>query len=152
MLCPSTWAPTFSTQMPWLFIIKICFTIKAWKKLIQSVVRVEILRICVTSLILRVLRSGFWVPESQVPSLRDPVSRSWVSGSQFQGPGCRGPVSLGPRAPESQVSGLRVLDLRFPGSLASGSRVSGPDFRLCLFIWMSDILKILKNIAGVVSL
>ena len=64
MLCPSTRAPKFSTQMPWLFIIKICFTIKAWRKLIQSVVGVEILRICVTSLILRVLRLEFWVSES----------------------------------------------------------------------------------------
>ena len=102
-------------------------------KLIQSVVRVGILGICVTSSIFRVLLSGFWASGSQVPSLRDPVPESRVSGcrapgsqspgpgsqcpgsqvSWFQGPGLQCPKVPWSRLSKSQVSGLRVLG---PGS------------------------------------
>ena len=54
-------------------------------KLIQSVVRVRILRICVTSLSLRVLLSGFWVSQSQVPSPNVPVPGSYALGPQLSG-------------------------------------------------------------------
>ena len=53
--CFGPCTPKFSTQMLYLFIIKICFTVKV----IQSVVRVGILEICVTSSTLRVLLSRF---------------------------------------------------------------------------------------------
>ena len=138
---PSTRAPKFSTQIPWLFIIRICFTIKAWRKLIQFVVRVGIVRIFVTSSILMVLYSGFWASGSQFPSLM----------TQFHGPECQGPSSrvqclwvsefqsLGSQGPGSRVSGFKVSGfqgprvLRFQGSRSQGpeSLVSGPDFRLC---------------------
>ena len=98
-------------------------------KLIQSVVQVGILGVCVTSSILRILLSGFWVSESQVPSSRDPDPGSWMSGShvpgsQFQGPGCQGLVSQGPRVTGSQAPEFRIPGpgLRAPGSRASGSQ------------------------------
>ena len=142
---PSTPAPKFSTQIPLLS------KFAAQLKLIQSVVQVGILGLCVTSSILRILVSGFWVSESQVPSTRDPdsgslVSGSYVSGSQFQAPGYQGPMSQGSRVtgsqvPESWIPGPRVPSLRIPGLRVSGSqslgsqvsmsRVPGPDFRLC---------------------
>ena len=75
--------------------------------------RVGILEICVTSSILRVLLSGFWVSGSQFPSSRDPFPGSWVSG--FQGPG--------PQGPGSQVLG--VPGHRIMGSQVSGSLVPG---------------------------
>ena len=81
-------------------------------KLIQSVVRVKILGICVTSLIMRVLLSGFWVSESQFPSPRDLFPDSWVSGSQS------------PRVPGSRVHGLRDSASWVSGS--QGLRVPGP--------------------------
>ena len=107
--CPSFLLSKFASQL----------------KLIQSMVRVGIRGICVTSSILRVLHSGFWVEGSQVPSPSDPVLRSWVSrshvpGSQFQGPGCQGPVFQGPRVPGSRVSESRVF--RVPSLRVSGSR------------------------------
>ena len=81
-------------------------------KLIQSVVRVKILGICVTSLIMRVLLSGFWVSESQFPSPRDLFPDSWVSGSQS------------PRVPGSRVHGLRDSASWVSGP--QGLRVPGP--------------------------
>ena len=94
--CPSCLLSKFTSQL----------------KLIQSVVRVGILGICVTSSVLMVLLSGFWISESQFQSPRDAVAGSWVS--RFQSPG-----SLGLTVPEGRVSmlqGLRVpvLDLRVP--------------------------------------
>ena len=88
--------------------------------------RVQILAKCITSSILRVLLSGFWVSGSQFPNLRDSFPGSLVSGShvpkpQFKGPGCEGPVS---RVPESQDTGLQSLGsqgLGFPGSQIAGS-------------------------------
>ena len=123
---PSTRAPKFSTQMPQLFIISICFTIKAWRKLVQSVVWVRVLRICARSSILSVLCSGFWVSGSQVPSPRDPVPWSWVSGSQFQGPKSRVP---GLKIPGSQVSGSQGPGSQgpsIPGLRVSRPRALGP--------------------------
>ena len=111
-----TRASNFLTQMPQLFIIKICFKLK----LIQSVVRVGILGISVASSILRVLLSGFWASGSQFPSPRDPFPGSWVSGSQFHGPECQGLV-LQNRGSQ----GLRVLGLRILGSQVSWSQVPG---------------------------
>ena len=87
-------------------------------KLIQSVVRVEILGICITSSILRVLLSGFWVSESQFPSPTDPVPESCVWGSRV--PGSQNSWVLGPR-----VQGLRVSDLRVPVLKVLGVWVSG---------------------------
>ena len=104
--CLSFWLLKFASQL----------------KLIQSVVRVGILGICVTG-----------------PALGNLGLR--VTSSEFQGPSSRVPC---PRVPESGVSGSRVLGLRVPGSRVSGSRmsgswvsglrsrVSGPNFRLCL--------------------
>ena len=94
--CPSCLLSKFTSQL----------------KLIQSVVRVGILGICVTSSVLMVLLSGFWISESQFQSPRDAVAGSWVS--RFQSPG-----SQGLTVPEGRVSmlqGLRVpvLDLRVP--------------------------------------
>ena len=94
--CPSFLLSKFASQL----------------KLIQSVMRVGILGICVTSSILTVLLSGFWVSGSQVPSFRDPVPGSWVSGSQisrshFHCPGCQDPVSWNPRVPSPRVPGFR---------------------------------------------
>ena len=88
----------------------------SYLKLIQSVERVGILGICVTNSFLRVLLSGFWVSGSQVPSFRDPVPGSWVSGSR--------------------VAGSPVQGSQSPRSQGLGSRVSGPDFRLCHEILM----------------
>ena len=96
-------------------------------KLIQSVARVEKLGICVTSSVLWVLLSRFWVSGSQVSSAREPVPGSWVSGShvpgsQFQGSWCQGPLSQGPRVRESQS--LMVLGSRVPRSRVPGLRSS----------------------------
>ena len=126
-----TRASNFLTQMPQLFIIKICFKLK----LIQSVVRVGILGISVASSILRVLLSGFWASGSQFPSPRDPFPGSWVSGSQFHGSESQGLVIQ-----NRGSQGLRIPGLGVPGSWVSESwglrshgprsRVLGPDFRL----------------------
>ena len=90
-------------------------------KLIQSVVRVKILGICVTSLIMRVLLSGFWVA----------ISKSQGPISRFLG--VRVPESPGPGFQSPWSQGLSVLGLRVPGSQGPGSRVAGPEFRLCHF-------------------
>ena len=89
-------------------------------KLIQSVVRVEILGICVTSSMLMVLHSGFRISESQFQSPRDAFAGFWVSGPhvpefQFQGPGSHGSRILDLRVSRSQGH-------RFQGCKASGSQ------------------------------
>ena len=101
---PSTRVPSFRLRCPSFLLSKFASQLK----LIQSVVLVGILGICVTSSLLSVLLSGFWVSGSQVASPRDPVPWSWVSGSHVPGSHVPGSQSQGP-----------------------GSRVSGPDFRLC---------------------
>ena len=75
-----------------------------------------ILGICVTSSVLRVLLSGFWVSGLQVSSSKDQVLESLVSGPKsegqdlvYQGPGSQDPGS------RVRVSGPRVLGLRVPG-------------------------------------
>ena len=107
---PSTPAPksSFWLRCPSFILSKFASQLK----LIQSVVRVKILGICVTSLIMRVLLSGFWVSESQFPSPRDLFPDSWVSGSQS------------PRVPGSRVHGLRDSASWVSGS--QGLRVPGP--------------------------
>ena len=113
--------PKFSTQMPWLFIIKICFTIK-----VNSVCGAgrDIRNLCHK---LNSQGPALRILCLSVASPRDPVPGSWVSRSQFQGPECQGPVSQGPRVPSPRVS-----DPGSQGSRSQGpwSRVSGPDFRL----------------------
>ena len=118
---PSTRDLSFRLRYPSFLLSKFVSQLK----LIQSVVRVGILGICVTSSVLRVLLSGFWVSGSQIPSPRDTVPGCWVLGSQFQ---C--PVSQGPRVPGPRVSGSQISGSRVSGSWVSGSRVSGPDFRI----------------------
>ena len=116
--------PKFTTQMPQLFIIKICFTIK-----VNSIcgaggdTRNQGLRVAspksqgTSSRVLGVRVPCFRVPESQGPG--------------FQSPGSQRP----------RVLNLRVPILRVPGSRGLGSRVSGfwsrvsrPDIRLCPFV------------------
>ena len=107
---PSTPAPksSFWLRCPSFILSKFASQLK----LIQSVVRVKILGICVTSLIMRVLLSGFWVSESQFPSPMDLFPDSWVSGSQS------------PRVPGSRVHGLRDSASWVSGS--QGLRVPSP--------------------------
>ena len=139
---PSTPAPepSFWLRCPTFLLSKFASQLK----LIQSVVRVRILGICVTSSVLRVLHSGFWVSKYQFSIPRDLFPGSGVSGShvpesQFEGLGCQGPVFQGPRVPgshlpESQGPGSQSpgsQGLGVPGLRVLGSRVSGPDFRLC---------------------
>ena len=112
---PSTPAPksSFWLRCPSFLLSKLASQLN----LIQSVVRVRILGIWVKSSILRLLLSRFWVSGSQFPRPRDLFPGSWVSGSQS------------PRVSGSRVPGLRVLVQRSQGPR---SRVSCPDFRLCL--------------------
>ena len=88
---PSTRAPksSFWLRCPSFLLSKFASQLK----LIQSVVRVGIRGICVTSSMLRVLFSGFWVSELQFPSPRDPFSR--VLGVRVPSP----------RVPDPRVSG-----------------------------------------------
>ena len=138
---PSTPAPepSFWLRCPTFLLSKFASQLK----LIQSVVRVRILGICVTSSVLRVLHSGFWVSKYQFSIPRDLFPGSRVSGShvpesQFEGLGCQGPVFQGPRVPGSHLpesqgpgsqspgsQGLRVLGSRVSGSWGPGSQVSG---------------------------
>ena len=138
---PSTPAPepSFWLRCPTFLLSK--FTSQL--KLIQSVVRVRILGICVTSSVFRVLHSGFWVSKYQFSIPRDLFPGSLVSGShvpesQFESLGCQGPVFQGPRVPGSHLQesqdpdsqspgsqGLRVLGSRVSGSWSPGSQVSG---------------------------
>ena len=99
--CPSFLLSKFASQL----------------KLNQSVVRVEILGIYVTSSVFRVLLSGFWVSGWQFPSPSDPFPGSCVSGSLFQGPISQNPGSQGLRSQDSgskrpEVSGSQVQGLR----------------------------------------
>ena len=97
--------PKFSTQMPQLFITKICFRIKV--NSIYGVGR-DTRNLChkISSQgpALRILGLRVASPKSQVPGLRV---------SSLRVPGSRVSVSQGPR------------------SRISGSQVSDPDFRLC---------------------
>ena len=108
---PSTPAPesSFWLRCPSFLLSKFASQLK----LIQSVVWVRILGICVTSSILRVLLSGFWLSKSQFPSPRDLFPGFWVSGSQ----------SL--RVPGSKVLGLRVSRPQISESWVSRSQISG---------------------------
>ena len=106
---PSTRAPKFLTQIPSFLLLKFASQLK----LIQSVVRVGILVICVTSQVFRILLSGFWVSGSQFPSPTDPFPGFWVSDS---------PVAW---SKSPRVSDPRVPDLRVTGSPVSESPVSG---------------------------
>ena len=103
---PSTRGPKFLIQMPQLFIIKICFTIKVYS-------------VCVARQDTWNLRHKF---SSQDPALRILGLRVAISKSQ-------GPISrvLSIRVPctkvpvtWSQMSGFRV-----PGSLLTGSQIPG---------------------------
>ena len=119
-----TRASNFLTQMPQLFIIKICFKLK----LIQSVVR-DTWNLCrkfnsqgptLRILGLRVAISKSQGPISRVLGVRIPVPWSWKSGScdpesRFSGsadPGSRSPRVLGLRILGSQVSWSQVPGLR----------------------------------------
>ena len=103
---PSTAAPesSFLLRCPSFLLSKFASQLK----LIQSVVRVRILGICITSSILWVLLS-----EWQFPSPRNLFPGSHVPEPQFEHPGCQGPVSQGSRVPGSQL----------PESWVSGSWV-----------------------------
>ena len=107
---PSTRAPKFLTQMPYLFIIKICFTIK-----VNSICGAgrDTRNLChkfnPQGPSARILGVRFASPKSKEPScrvlgVRVSVLGSWVAGFQS----------------------FKALGLRVPGY-----RVSVPDFRLC---------------------
>ena len=111
-------------------------------KLIKSVVRIGILGICVTNSqgpAFRILGFRVTSPKSHGPSsvvlgVRVPIPGCWVSGSVSQDTRVSGSRVPGPgfQSLGSQVLGPgsqcpRVSSLRIPRS-----RVSGPDFRLCL--------------------
>ena len=132
MFGPSTRAPKFSTQMPQLFIIKICYTIK-----VNSV--------CGASRDTRGLCHKF---NSQGPSFR--ILGVRVASPNFQGPKSRilNVRLLCPRSQSHSFPGLRVLGpgsqgLRVAGLWVSGYpgfRVSGyPRFRVsgCPRFWVS---------------
>ena len=95
---PSTRAPSFRLRCPSFLLSKFASQLK----LIQSVVLVGILGICVTSSLLRVLLSGFWVSSR----------KSQVPGTQFHGPGCQGPMSQAP-SPRVLGPGSQVLILDY---------------------------------------
>ena len=112
---PSTRELSLSTQMPQLFIIKICFTIK-----FNSIYGVG-----------RDTRNLCHKFNSQGPYLR-------ILGLRVASPKSQGPSSrvLGVRVPclrvtESWVSGSRVSGSQGPRSQGPRSRVSGLDFKLC---------------------
>ena len=107
---PSTRDLSFSTQMPQLFIIKICFTIK-----FNSIYGAG-----------RDTRNLCHKSNSQGPDLR--ILGLRVASPKSQGPSSRVLCIRVPclRVAESWVLGLRVWSLRVPGL-----RVPGPDFRLC---------------------
>ena len=111
---PSTRELSLSTQMPQLFIIKICFTIKF--NSIYGVGR-DTRNLChkfnSQGPYLRILGLRVASPKSQGPSsrvlcLRAPVPGSWVSGSRVsesQSPGSQDLESQGPRVPGLKVPG-----------------------------------------------
>ena len=134
---PSTPAPksSFWLRCPSFLLSKFASQLK----LIQSVVRVGILGICVTSSVLRVLSSGFLVSGSQVFSPRHPVPVSFVSGSHVLGS-----LVSGSQNPMSWVLGLRVSGSLVWESQSPRFRVSGPDFRLCQKISYERGIKIIS--------
>ena len=121
---PSTRVPKFWAQMPQLFIIKICITIK-----VNS--------ICSVGWDARNLCHKF---SSQGPALR--ILGLRVRSPKFQGPsprvlGVRVPcLSVPrPRVPEPQVPGLRVPRFRVSGSQSlrvPGLRVSVPGSQILI--------------------
>ena len=113
MFGPSTRAPKFSTQMPQLFIIKICYTIK-----VNSV--------CGASRDTRGLCHKF---NSQGPSFR--ILGVRVASPNFQGPKSRilNVRLLCPRSQSHSFPGLRVL----------GPRVSRPQGRGSLGLRVSRV-------------
>ena len=102
-------------------------------------VRVGILGIWVTSSILRVLLSGFWVSGLQFPSPRDLFPGSWVSGSHFTESQFQGPVSQGPssRSPGSHCP--RFQGPRIPGLRSQGPRVPGPGSQVLILDYAQQI-------------
>ena len=139
--------PKFSTQVPQLFIIKICFIIKVNSICGTGRDTRNLSQVNSQGPALMILGFSVASPKSQGPSsgvlsvrvafLESQVSGSRVSGSQTPrvlDPWSKSPVYQGPG-----VSSLRVPDLRVPGSL-----VSGPDFRLCLWFWCFSIDVILS--------
>ena len=74
----------------------------------------------------QLLVTGSQGPITRVPGVRIPSPR--VPFPESQGPKSQGPKVSGPRGSGLRIPGLRVLGLRYQGP---GSRVSGPDFRLC---------------------
>ena len=130
--CPSFLLSKFTSQL----------------KLIQSVVLAGILGICVTSWILRILCLRVTIPKSQGPisrglGVRVPcptVPRSQASGSRVsesQGPGSQGP---GLQVPESHGTGTQTPGVAGLRSQGPRSRVLGPDFRLCSFMFHINLI------------
>ena len=106
----------FSTQMPQLFIIKICFTIK-----LNSTCRAgrDTTNLCrklnSQGPALRILGLSITSPKSQgsssrVLGVRVPVSGFWVSGSRVSGSQSPGSLGLESQGPGSKVV---VLDYAF---------------------------------------
>ena len=111
--------PTFSSQMPQLFIIKIWFTIKV--DLICGAGR-NTRNLChkldSEGPVLRILGLSLAIPKFQGPNLgvldvRFPVPGSWVSGFRVTGFQSPGSQSLEFQCPGPQ--GPRVSGLRIPG-------------------------------------
>ena len=104
----------------WLICPSFLLSKFAWQlKLIQSVVWFEILGICVTSSVLRVQLSGFWVSGSQLPSPRDPFPGYWMLGSHVPDP-------------SSRVLDVRVPESQGPESQDPGSQVLILDYATCV--------------------
>ena len=121
-------------------------------KLNQSVMRVQILAKCITSSILRVLLSGFWVAISKsqglisrVLGVRLPCSKASVQGSWVWGSRVQGPRVPGYRVAESRVSGSRiprVPDRRVLDPMVQGSRLSrswDPGFQVLILEYANNI-------------
>ena len=95
---PSTRAPKFSNQMPWLFIIKICGAGRETRNLCHKFnSQGPALRI----LGLRVASLKSQGPSSRVLGVRVPYPRVTV-------PRCQGPVSQSPRVPVPGSQGSKV--------------------------------------------
>ena len=131
---PSTRAPKFLTHIPWLFVIKTCFTIK-----VNSIIGAgrDTWNLChkfnSQDLAFRIL------------GLRVAISKPQGPSSRFLGPRvpyCRVPKSQvsGSQGPESQSPG--VLGLRSQGPR---SQVSGLDFRLRRITSVNNNLEIDKG-------
>ena len=94
----------FSTHMPWLIIIKICFTN-------------NVNTTCGGG---QLLVTGSQDPISRVPDVRVPCPRVLVSGSQ------------GSKSQGLKVPALKGLTLRVSGSRVLGLRVTGPGFQVLI--------------------